>query len=146
LNLEETTRSLLAQIPSAESAELLRREKRLEKFGAVAWRGFGAIFLTAISALVYAIITGMILSGKNPLAGVLLSAFIIFSAMMLAYVYFHKELNEEKKQLRRGLRNELADSRTTRDLLVDKPFQNAPGATENSTEFLSIDSQTRKLK
>src|SRR5688500_15461366 len=81
LNLEQTAVSLLEQIPSAESAKLLRREKSLEKFGTIAFTGFGLAILTGLGAFIYFIIKTMILTGSSVLGGILLIVFFIFSAL-----------------------------------------------------------------
>ncbi len=98
LNLEQTAVSLLEQIPSSESAELLKRERNLEKFGNIAFGGFGLVLLTAISAIIYFIITRMILSGTNVFFGILLIAFLIFAGLSLVYVMFNEDLKERKQK------------------------------------------------
>ena len=145
LNLEDTAKSLLAQIPSAESANLLKREQMLEKFGNVAFGGFGIVLLLAIGGIIYAIITGMILSGKNPWVGALLTAFIIFAALTLVFVVFNEDIKEKKKKLSLQAQKELAEPKTTDKLLEEKPFEPA-SVTENSTELLLTKHKTRKFE
>lgn len=146
LNLEDTAKSLLTQIPSAESANLLKREQMLEKFGNFAFGGFGIVLFFAVSGIIYAIITGMILSGKNPLFGILLTAFIIFATLTLAYVVFNEDLKEKKKKLKLQTQKELAEPKTTGKLLEEKPFEPVPSVVENSTELFPVENKTTKLE
>ncbi len=145
LNLEDTAKSLLLQIPSAETANLLRREQMLEKFGSIVWSGFGIVLLIAVGVIIYAIITGMILSGKNPFVGVLLTAFIVFATLTLAYVVFNEDLKEKKQKLKLQSQNGLAEPKTTGKLLEEKPFEPVPSVVENSTELLLTNNKTRKF-
>lgn len=146
LNLEQTAASLLEQIPSAESADLLKRERRLEKFGAIAWTGFEMVLLVAVGGIIYAIITGLILSGKNPLVGALLVAFIVFASLLLAYVFLNEDLKERKRKTNPSLGDKLQEKRETAKLLEEKPFVPVTSVTENSTELLPIEMKTRKLE
>ena len=146
LNLEDTAKSLLLQIPSAETANLIRRERLLEKFGNIAFTGFGIVLLIAIGGIIYAIITGMILSGKNPWAGILMVAFIIFAALTLSYVVFNEDLKEKKQKLSLRAQNELSETKPTGRLLEEKPFEPVPSVVENSTELLLVENKTKELK
>lgn len=146
LNLEDTAKSLLAQMPSAETANLLRREQMLEKFGTIAWSGFGIVLLIAIGGIIYAIVTEMILSGKNPYVGALMTAFIVFAALTLAYVVFNEDLKEKKQKLNLRAQKELAEPKTTGKLLEEKPFEPVPSVVENSTELLPVENKTRKFE
>lgn len=146
LNLEDTAKSLLLQIPSAEGAKLLRQEKSLERFGGIVFSCFGIILLGAIGGIIYAIITGLILSGKNPLLGVFLTVFTIFAALMLVYVGLREDLKEKKKRLSLEKQKEFAEPKITGKLLEEKPFEPASSVTENSTELFVVENKTRKLE
>lgn len=135
LNLEKSAESLLEQIPSAESAKLLRKERNLEKFGNIAFGGFGLIFLAGIGTLIYVIFTKMILTGNSVFAGILLIAFIIFAVLTLAYVFLNEDLKERKKKKNPTEINEI-ENRDTAKLLEEKHFESIPSVTENSTELL----------
>lgn len=78
LNLEQTARSLLEQVPSAESASLLRKQRVLEKFGNVAFTGFVVAVAIAVIGLIYTVFVKMVLTGANPLVG------IVFMALMIS--------------------------------------------------------------
>jgi len=146
LNLEDAAKSLLLQIPSAESAELLKHEQWLEKFGAVAWYGFGIVVLIGIGAILYAIVTSMILSGRNVWVGILLTAFIIFAALAEIYVFYAQALKEEKEKYRLRSKNELNEPRDTAKLLEEKPFEPIPSVTENTTGLLYAEQKTKKFE
>ena len=146
LNLERTAESLLEQIPSAESVKLLKRERKLEKFGTIAFGGFGLVILTGIGAIIYLIFTKMILTGENVFAGILLVAFMIFAALTLAYVVFNEDLKERKQKAKPTLQSELADARDTGKLLEEKPFEPAASVTENTTDLLYAEQKTRKFE
>jgi len=145
LNLESSAASLLEQIPSAEAAKLLKREKNLEKFGNVAFGGFGLVIAIAVAALVYWIFAKMVLSGENIFGGILLMAFMIFAALTLAYVVFKEDLKERKQKTNPTLKNEMAETLETGKLLEEKPFEPARSVTENTTDLLPVESKTRKL-
>ncbi len=145
LNLERAAESLLEQMPSAESAKLLKRQRNLEKFGNIAFGGFGLVLLTAICAIIYVIFTKLVLTGENIFAGILLIAFMIFAALTLAYVAFNEDLKERKQKMNPTLNNELSEKQDTAKLLEEKPFMPIPSVTENSTELFPIENKTRKL-
>ncbi len=146
LSLEKTAESLLEQIPSAQSAKLLKRERNLEKFGNIAFGGFGLVILTGIGAIIYLIFTKMILTGESVFGGVLLTAFMIFAALSLTYVVFNEDLKERKQKAHPGLKNELTEKRETGKLLENPPFEPIGGVTENSTELLHVERKTRKFE
>lgn len=145
LNLEKAAESLLEQMPSVESAKLLKRQRNLEKFGNIAFSGFGLVLLTGISGIIYVIFTRMILTGENIFAGILLIAFMIFAALTLAYVAFNEDLKERKQKMNPTLNNELSAKQDTAKLLEEKPFAPIQSVTENSTELFPIENKTRKL-
>lgn len=146
LNLERTAESLIEQMPSAESAKLLKRERNLEKFGNFAFGGFGVVLLIAILSIIYLIITKVILSGNSVFGGILLIAFIVFAALTLAYVAFNEDLKERKQKMNPMLKNELSEKPDTAKLLEEKPFEPVPSVTENTTDLLYAEQKTRKLE
>jgi len=96
LNLEKTTESMLEQIPSAESANFLKREKMIEKFGNFALGGFGVVVLFGITVLIYTIIEKFLLNGTNIYLAILLIAFVVFAFLSLIFVMFN-DLNPSCK-------------------------------------------------
>ena len=149
LNLEKTAESLLEQLPTAESATLLKQTKLLEKFGNVAFGGLATVFLLGISVLVFVIFDKMVLSGEKVLFGLFLISFVIFAMLGLAYVFFNEVLREKKVKTNLVLKKELTEAPERKDtarLLEDKPFQPVPSVVEDSTELLLVENKTRKIK
>lgn len=146
LNLEKTAASMLEQLPSASSANLLKQERALEKFGNVAWSGFLLVLLIGVGSLAWLVLTKLIFSGANVLFGTLLLAFITFAALSLAYVFLNEALKEKKQKLKSSAANEFAEPKNAANLLEEKPFAPISSVTENSTELLSAESKTRKFR
>lgn len=146
LNLEKTAETLLEQIPSAENSKLLKRERNLEKFGNIAFGGFGIVLLIAVCAIIYLIITKVILSGNSVFGGIMLIAFIVFAALALTYVALNEDLKERKQKAIPALKNELSGKKETGKLLEEKLFEPVLSVTENTTDLLYVEKQTRKLK
>ncbi|MCU1290578.1 MAG: hypothetical protein JWN60_2807 [Acidobacteria bacterium] len=146
LNLEQTSVSLLEQVASVKSAELFKRQRKLEKLGNFTFGGFGLVCLIAVGALIYFVFTRMILSGSNAFFGSLLIAFIVFAGLTLAYVAFEEELKESKQKLNPALLDELPEKRATGNLLKEESIKPAVSVTEDSTELLYAKNNTRKLK
>ena len=145
LNLEETAKSLLAQIPSAETANLLRHEKTIERFGSFALGGLGVVGLIAVTAGLWYLVTKFIVTGTNIFAGILLISFFVFAILSLIFVIFNETLKEKKAKLKLPEENELAAPKTTGTLLEEKPYEPA-SVTENSTELLLTKNKTRKFE
>ena len=146
LNLEKSAESLLEQIPSAESAKLLKQQRNLEKFGNIAFGGFGVVLLIAILSIIYWIITTVILTGDSVVGGILQIAFIVFAALTLAYVAFNEDLKERKQKMNPALKKEIPEKRDTAKLLEEKPFEPIPSVTEDTTELLYAEKNTRKFE
>jgi uncharacterized protein YacL len=145
LGLEKISRTLLEQIPSAESAELLRRQKKIEKLGTLGFIGLANVGAFGVLALIYSVLVKMILSGTNIIGGVLLIAFMIFAVLTLMYVFYMKALEDKQKLLRLSKNPEVED-KTTGQLLEEKPFEPVPSITENTTDLLYAENKTRKLE
>jgi len=146
LNLEKSAESLLEQLPNAQNANLLRQTQMVEKFGNVALGGFGVVLLTAVSAIIYFIISKMILTGVNVLAGILLIAFLIFAILSLFFVILNESVKEKKAKTNPALNDELTGKRETGKLLEEKHFEPVQSVTENSTEFLFTKNKTKKIE
>ncbi|MGI9055006.1 MAG: zinc-ribbon domain-containing protein [Pyrinomonadaceae bacterium] len=146
LNLEQTAISLLEQIPSSESAGLLKRQRNLEKFGNIAFGGLGLVLLTAVGVVFYFIITRMILSGLNVFFGILLIAFLSFALLSLVYVVFNEILKEGKQKMNPTRTKEFSEKLDTGKLLEEKPFETVPSVIEDSTELLFAKNKTRKFE
>lgn len=53
MNLEQSATSLLEQFPGKERLDLKREEQLSEKFGKVAFTGFGIVIAIAIISFIY---------------------------------------------------------------------------------------------
>lgn len=139
LNLEKSIESLLEQLPTAESANLLKQTKLLEKYGNFAFGGFAAVLLLGISILVFTIFNKMVLSGENVIFGLLLLSFIIFAVLTLTYVFLNESLKEKKAKAKPVFNREL-EKKNTAKLLEDKPFEIVPTSiTERTTDLLYVE-------
>ena len=145
LNLEKSAESLLEQMPTAQSANLLKNEKLIERFGSFALGGLGVVILFGITILIYTIIEKFLVSGTNVYFAVLLIAFIIFAFLSLIFVFFNETLKERKAKINPTIKNELDEKKDTAKLLEEKFFEPAASVTEDSTELLYIENKTRKF-
>ena len=139
LNLEQTAQSLVSQKPSAAVADLKVTEKRLEKFGNIAFGGLGVVCLAAVIGIIYAIVDAFILSGENVIAGIIFILFLIFAMLGLAYVLFNEHLKEKKLAARNPNMQAEIEGTPTGKLLEEKHFEPVPSVTENTTELLKIE-------
>ncbi len=146
LNLEKTAESLIEQLPNAESANLLKQSKLLDRFGKVALGGLGLVGLIAVTAGLWYLVTKFIITGTNIFAAILLISFFIFAILSLIFVVFNETLKEKKGKLKLKDTNELAEIKNTAKLLEEKPFEPIPSVTEDSTELLLVENKTRKFE
>jgi len=137
MNLEGTVASLLEQFPDGARSELQKQERDLERFGAVAFTGFAIAVGLGILGLLYWIFTQMVLGKADPLAGILLMAFIIFAALTLTYVVTNEHLEDKRAKLGK-LPHHLSPA-TTGKLLDESRFEPVPtNITEGTTELLKV--------
>lgn len=146
LNLEDTAQSMLEQLPSAASANLIKQRRKLEKFGDIAFTGFAIAILLGVIGLVYVTFVKMVLSGSNPVAGIILILFIIFAAMALAYVFMNETLKEQSAKLNPELTKELEKKVETGKLLEEGNFEPVPTVTERTTDLLYTENKTKTLE
>ncbi len=145
LNLEKSAESLVEQMPTAQSANLLRHEKAIERFGNFALGGLGVVILFGITILIYTIIEKFLLSGTNIYFAFLLIAFITFAFLSLVFVFFNESLKEKKAKINQTVKNELVEKKGAANRLEEKSFEPA-SVVENSTELLYTKNKTQKLK
>ena len=137
MNLEQAAQSLLEQFPGGQSIDLARREQMLERFGKIAFGGFGIVLLLAVAGMIYTVIMKMVLAGEQPWAGVLLIFFMLFALLSLTYVIFNEDLKEKrKKALHPAPVEPEPDSIVTGKLLDEGHFEPIPTVTENTTDLL----------
>jgi hypothetical protein len=142
LNLERTAESLLEQIPSAESAEHLKKQKPLERFGKFALGGLGVVGLIAVAGIIYKIFELFILSGKEVFAGSLFIGLIVFAVLTAIFGVWWKDAEYYKKKSK--MTKELENP--TNRFLEEKPFGPIPTVTENTTDFLYAEQKTRTFE
>ena len=143
MNLTDIAASFLQQLPQGGAANIRKQERMLERFGQIAFGGFGVVALTAIAGLIYWIVTKVILTGESFWGGILLIAFIVFAALTLAYVFLRESINEKKQKINPQLAGNL-DASVPR--LGDAAFQPAASVIEDTTDLLPIENRTKKLQ
>ena len=145
MNLADVTFSYLQQFPDSAATSIQKQERRLERFGGIVFGGFGLVILTAIGAIIYWIVTKMILTGENIWSGILLVAFMVFAGLLLTYVVLRESINDKKQKLN----IQLASTELKRPFAAAElgPGRSEPAISvvEDTTELLPIESKTRKL-
>lgn len=146
INLEATAASVLAQFPDGANSDLQRQERNLERFGSIAFGGFGVVIVLAVCGLIYWVASKSIMSGDSPLAGALLVAFLVFATLTLAYVILRESLNEKRQKLGVEPKANSLPAATTGKLLEESHLDpvRVPSVVEDTTALL-IKNKTRKL-
>src|SRR4051794_9259781 len=98
MNLEQTAALMQSMSPSTDH---MKQARLAEKFGSVAFAGLGVVVVLGILAVIYAILDNMVLSGRRPVAGLLLVTLVIFAALSLSYVIWNEVLKEKRTKLSR---------------------------------------------
>jgi hypothetical protein len=145
MNLTDIAASFVQQFPQGAIANIHKQERMLERFGQIAFGGFGLVILAAVGGMIYMIFTKMILTGINFWSGVLLVAFIIFAALSLAYVLFRESINEKKQKLNPHLLAAERENHPAAPQLHEGHFQPAVSVVEDTTDLLPVENKTRKL-
>ncbi|MCA1589403.1 MAG: hypothetical protein LC730_01120 [Acidobacteria bacterium] len=139
MNLEAVAQSFLEQYPAKSIPSIDRREKLLERLGIVAFTGFGIVLTLAIGALIYLIITKMILNGENFWSGRLILAFVLFAGLSLAYVFFNEILKEKKQKIAASILDEAIDPAPPLLELREGNFVPAASVIEETTDLLPVE-------
>lgn len=145
MNLEISAASLLDQFPNAQRASLQRQERNLERFGQIAFGGFGIVLLAAMIGIIYAIVTKMILTGANLWVGILLTAFVVFAGLALCYVVLNESLKEKRAKLHANASEEPLQAPDTDKLLEKGSFEPVPSVVDDTTDLLKAEVKTRRL-
>ena len=131
LRLEAIAAELSLQKPSAEMAELYKRQRQMQRLGVLSLSVAGTLGIALLMAKVF--YYKLIILGPELLFGSAIGALILF---MLASVFF---FNYPKLFMKPKPYNELPGERDaaipTNKLLADPPFGPA-SVTEHSTELL----------
>jgi RNA polymerase subunit RPABC4/transcription elongation factor Spt4 len=144
-NLESTAESLLVQLNGDPALALRRKQEAAEKFGTVVFTGFGVVVAIGVAALIYTVLTRMVLSGEHPIFGMFLSIFLVFAALSLAYVFRRESLKDQSPSVRPAPGVLSDDLGTLRQLGDAVSFEHAQSVVEPTTELLMIDNKTRKF-
>jgi hypothetical protein len=145
MHFKDVALALAEQFADVPRSDLQKQERMLERFGDVAFTGLGVVVAIGIGAMLYAIVTKMILSGTQPLSGLLLAAFVIFAGLSLAYVFWNETLKESRKRVDLAPGRDLNAAATAR-LIDERPFNPAPSVVEDTTALLSIERKTKELE
>lgn len=136
-NLQKTAASLLEQMPTIEEGRGRDSSAALEKFGNFAFTGLAVVVVAGIAAILYTIVTKMILSGSQPIVGVLLAAFVVFAGLALGYVFWRESLADAKTTAR-AARTGKNDPAQLPALPADRSFEPIPSVVEGTTRRLKI--------
>ena len=142
LNLEETAKSLAAQLSFGKNARELRQLQLIKKITDYGSIGLTIIVSIALAFYAYVVATKMIFSGKRILFGLFLLSMVFQFVMRYIRRIKRNKINENSREASLPLQRETAK------LIEEKPFAPAAPAsvTENSTELLIAGNKTRKLK
>lgn len=140
LNLQETTKSLVAQVEFGKNARELKQLqliKKLTDYGSIA---LAIIVSIALALYVYAVLTKMIFSGERILLGLLL--------LSMVYQFVMRHLRRFKRSIVKENNDELnlSSKRDAAKLIEEKPFAPVSSITENATELLFVENKTTKLR
>jgi len=142
LNLERSAESLLEQRPDRDA---VISNRRLERFGNIAFGGLGLVGFTAVAAMLYTIVTKFILTGTGVAFGVILSFLLIFAVLGLVYVVLNEVKKEKRSKVSAANMIEKVNGPDTARLLESREFEPIPSITENTTDLLKVEAKTRKF-
>jgi MFS family permease len=145
MNLEQIASSLLEQFPAEGRANLQRQERALERFGQIAFGGFGVVIGIAILGIIYVIFTSMVLNNSNFWAGLLIIAFIVFAGLALAYVFLSESLKEKRAKLGLSPAPGALEGSRTANLLNEATMTPAASVVDDTTELLPVSNKTREF-
>ncbi len=145
MNLESVAESLLSQFPNAQQATLQKQEKMLERFGTYVFSGFAVMVGLGALSLIIGVIFAMVVSGRDPVKGILLALFLTFASLALSYVLLNEVLKEKRKKLKATTATALSPAPETGKLLETGSFEPIPSIVEDTTNLLPLESRTRKL-
>jgi hypothetical protein len=96
----------MEQLPTAQSASLLKHEKLIEKFGNFALGGFGVVILFGVTILIYTIIEKFLITGQTFICDSSDSVHYI-RLFSLVFVFFNESFERKKSENQSGDLNEL---------------------------------------
>ena len=115
-------------------------------FGSFALGGLGIVIGLAVLGIVYTIVTRFILSGNQPLVGLIMALFVIFAALTLAYVIFREDLKAKQKALMKNPAAVASPPEPVTGKLLNEPAaQTMPSVVDETTDLLPVENKTRNL-
>ena len=117
----------------------------LERFGTYVFSGFAVMVGLGALSLIIGVIFAMVVSGKDPVKGILLALFLTFASLALSYVFLNEVLKEKRKKLKATTATALSPPSETGKLLETGSFEPIPSIVEDTTNLLPVESRTRKL-
>jgi hypothetical protein len=145
MNLESVAESLLSQFPNAQQTTLQKQEKMLERFGTYVFGGFAVMVGLGALSLIIGVIFAMVVSGRDPVKGILFALFLTFASLALSYVFLNEVLKEKRKKLKATTATALSPPSETGKLLETGSFEPIPSLEDDTTNLLHVESRTRKL-
>lgn len=139
-NLQETAKSLAAQISFGKSARELKQLQLIKKFTDYGSTALTIVVSIAIVFYAYVILTKMVFSGERVLIG------LVILSMIYQFAMRHWRRIKRSRVKENNDEANLATQRETAELLEEKPFAPATSVTENPTELLYVDRKTQKLR
>lgn len=146
MSLTDISASFLQQFPQGGIANIRKQERMLERFGQIAFGGFGLVLLTAIAGIIYWIVTKVILTGESFWGGILLIAFMVFAALTLTYVILRESINEKKQKFNPQMPVPELNGPPTAELLDQGNFEPAVSVIEDTTDLLPVENKTQKFQ
>ncbi len=144
LNLEMTAQSLLEQKPGDKLAKAGIAEKRLEKFGNIAFGGLILVGIVAVLGMIYTIFQKFIMSGEGIISGIIFILLLIFAMLGIAYVIFNESLKEKRLAAKNPHIEPSVESADTDRLLEEGSFDPIPpSVTEDTTALLGVKQKPR---
>ncbi|HEX8267017.1 MAG TPA: hypothetical protein VF596_16565 [Pyrinomonadaceae bacterium] len=136
----------MLQLTTAQNAKLSKKEGAIENFKNFVLSQFGLGLLIAVFFIISGIFFKVILKDNNVSFGISLIVITVSTVSIILFVSYFQFVKEREAQINPVLTSELTDKKDTGKLLEEKPFEPIQSVTENSTELLSVENKTQKIK
>ena len=141
LNLEASSASVLEQLPNAESARLLRRLKKIERFGDFVWNTFALVIILAVGALAYHLYTGVQIWWEG-----FLFAFIITGFMAIGHGIMARAFERKRRNANSRMAAEIAEKSEPARLEDFHTIDSVDGRTITTNELMFREETTKELR
>jgi hypothetical protein len=145
MNLGSTASALADQFPSGSPDEFAVQDRRTRLFGLIAVGSVVLVVGASLLALIYTIVTRMILTGREPVTGVLSILMIISLILVLAYVVYLVDLKMKRRQREFALRSSSPTESVTSKLVNESADSSVASIVEDTTDLLAVENKTRKI-